>query len=174
MAAESHAVVDPVLTVQPSIPGSAEQHDHRHDDRAESVTCAPAERPCQSHFAAEPSTSTAEHVAIKVISPIPKADRTERRPQSKSRGHTAVITCSPLGRTRERYWEKLPTLLPQSERRQRCHMRVYEKAKAKAKTKAKARGLLAIQKTTSLVCFVDKCLLILEKESGIRNRAYFI
>ena len=96
---ESHDVVDPVLTVQPSIPGSAEQHDHRHDHRAESVTCAPAETLCQSDFAAEPSTSTDGNVAITVISPIQKADRTERRPQSKSRGHTAVITRSPCKRT---------------------------------------------------------------------------
>ena len=107
VTAESHDVVDPVLSVQPSIPGSAEQHDHRHGHRAEYVTCAPAETPCQSHFAAEPSMSTARHVAITVLSPIPKAGRTERRPQSRSRGHTAVITSSPLGRTRERYWEKL-------------------------------------------------------------------
>ena len=95
---ESHDVVDPVITVQPSIPGSAEQHDHRHDHRAESVTCAPAETLCQSDFAAEPSTSTDGNVAITVISPIQKADRTERRPQSKSRGHTAVITSSPCKR----------------------------------------------------------------------------
>ena len=64
VTAESHDVVDPVITVQPSIPGSAEQHDHRHDHQAKSVTCAPAETPCQSHFAAELSTSTAGHVAI--------------------------------------------------------------------------------------------------------------